>query len=420
VSHRFVGRGAAIAALVAGLAGGAASCRSGSTCAAGPVVGQAPFAIAALTGVGLGSENGTGWPETGEAVRAVDWGEGPFHQVTLAVDLGTTCFPFETWADDPPPAGQLWPATCDAFDRNIDAYVEDDGEAQAGAANDGAANDGAVATTEDPGDAGALSPLGGSFNVVHAITPFGGPEHLEVDLTDLANARPGKHRLRIHLESYSDPAGKVTGSNAGWTVSATIAVSPGPAPRRVLAAQALVAGRVGPGDAPSTSTFEVPAGAHAGRIEYRASGHGQGPRVVGCIGPADEFCARSHLVFVDGAEVDAIDLHRDDCQSLCTLTHHSPADAGLGPPSGAFDYCAENPCGAASSVRAARANWCPGSMTAPQVWDGFAAFAVRGPHTFSTQIVDIGQDGSWLVSATYYAYVDAQPAADASVDADAD
>ena len=384
-------------------------------------MGQAPFAIAAISGVGLGSENGTGWPETGEVVRAVDWGDGPFHQVTLAVELGSACFPFETWADDPPPAGQLWPAACDAFDRNIDAYVEQDGEGD-GEAQDGDVQDDAVATTTTGpagDDAGARSGLGSSFNVIHAITPFGGPEHLEVDLTDLANARPGKHRLRIHLESYSDPAGKVTGSNAGWTVSATITVSPGPAPRRVLAAQALFAGRVGPGDPPSTSTFEVPAGAHAGRIEYRASGHGQGPRGVDCIGPADEFCARSHLVFVDGAQVDAVDLHRDDCQALCTLAHHSASDAGLGPPSGAFDYCAENPCGAISSVRAARANWCPGSMTAPQVWDGFAAFEVRGPHTFSTQIVDIGQGGNWLVSATYYAYSEAEPAADAADAADA-
>ena len=46
------------------------------------------------------------------------------------------------------------------------------------------------------------------FEVIHAITPFGGPEHLEVDLTDLANGLPGKHRLRVDIASYADPQGR--------------------------------------------------------------------------------------------------------------------------------------------------------------------------------------------------------------------
>jgi hypothetical protein len=238
-----------------------------------------------------------------------------------------------------------------------------------------------------------------TFNVVHAITPFGGPEQLDVDLTDLANARPGRHLLRVRLQSYSDPAGKVTGSNAGWTVGASVAVVPGAAPRAVLAAVPLFATRVGPGDPPPLGAFVVPPGAKAGRIEYRASGHGQGVRDPGCIGPADEFCTRHHLIRLDGIEVAATDPHRDDCQTLCTLAHYGGTGAGKG-----FDYCAENPCGATASVRAPRANWCPGSMTAPEIWDAFAAFTAPGPHTFSTEIANIGQGGSWLVSATYYSY----------------
>ena len=75
-------------------------------------------------------------------------------------------------ACDPPPAGQNWPADCDAFDRNFDFFIDD---APPGA------------------DGGGPTP----FEVIHAITPFGGPEHLEVDLTDLANGLPGKHGLRV-------------------------------------------------------------------------------------------------------------------------------------------------------------------------------------------------------------------------------
>lgn len=330
----------------------------------------APFELRPFAEVGIGSENGAGWEETGQAERDLDWGVGPFAAVTLRVDLASSCFPFEAWADHPPPVGQSWPASCDAFDRNFDVDLVD------------------AAT---------------AFNVAHAITPFGGPEHLELDLTDLANARPGAHRLRVRIESYSDPAGKVTGSNAGWTVSASVAVVPGPAPRAVLVASPLFALRLGPGDPPAVATFVVPAGARAGRIEYRASGHGQGARDAGCIGPADEFCTRRHLIRVDDVEVDTIEPHRDDCQSLCTVAHYGAPDQG-------FDFCAENPCGAIASVRAPRANWCPGSMTPPEVWNGFTAFTVPGVHTFSTEIASIGQGGSWLVSATYFGYADAQPA----------
>jgi hypothetical protein len=356
-----------------------------------PSPSPAPFELHPFVEVGIGSENGTAWEETGQAERPLDLGPGPFQSVTLHVDLASTCFPFEGWAANPPPVGQSWPATCDAFDRNFDLDIEDP-LVEVEAARDASA----VASPSDSGpDAGVSS--AGTFNVVHAITPFGGPEHLDVDLTDLANARPGRHRLRVRLQSYSDPAGKVTGSNAGWTVSANVAIVPGAAPRAVLAAVPLFTTRVGPGDPAPLGAFVVPAGAEAGRIEYRASGHGQGARDSGCIGPADEFCTRHHLIHVDGVEVAATDPHRDDCQTLCTLAHYGTADKG-------FDYCAENPAGAIASVRAPRANWCPGSMTAPQIWDAFAAFTAPGPHTFSTEIANIGQGGSWLVSATYYGY----------------
>jgi hypothetical protein len=325
----------------------------------------APFTIAALDQVGIGATGSTGWPNVGEAVADVDWGPGPFAKVALSVDLDSACFPFSKWSADPPPSGQNWPADCDAFDRNFDVLVDDDS--------------------------------GTPFEVIHAITPFGGPEHLEADLTDLANALPGPHRLRVELVGYTDPAGVVTGSNGGWTLSARLEITPGPAPRHVLAIVPLYVGAIGPGDPFPVVSWEVPAGATGGRLEYRTSGHGQGPAAPRCIGAAEEFCDRRHQIFIDGVEVDNIEPYREDCQTLCTVTHEGPPDAG-------FDYCAENPCGAIASVEAARANWCPGSMTPPFVWEALPALATPGPHTFSFQILDIAAGGTWMASAIYTAY----------------
>jgi hypothetical protein len=328
--------------------------------------------IAVLTGARIGSENSTGWPNVGKVTADFDWKQGPFANVKLVVDLDTTCYPFEKWATNPPPAGQNVPADCDAFDRNFSAHIDD-----------GAA-------------AGRTVP----FEVMHAITPFGGPAHHEIDLTDLANALPGKHRLRVDLVSFSDTAGQSTGSNNGWTVSARIEVTPGDAPRRVLAAIPLYAAEVKMGDAWPVVAFEVPAGTVSSRLEYRTSGHGQGTMGTGCIGPAEEFCDRHHSIVLDGAPALDIRPWRTDCAALCTLQHHAPFAQFVS----GLDYCRQNPLGLPSSVRASRANWCPGSMTPPYSWLDLPGLAAPGPHTFSFQVSQILAGGSWMASAIYYAY----------------
>jgi hypothetical protein len=332
-----------------------------------------PFSIAALDRIGIGSQGSTGWTVVGAARADAAWGQGPFARVGLALDLESACFPFEKWQADPPPTGQRWPADCDAFDRNLSVFVDD--------------------PSDGPAAPGASAP----FEVIHAITPFGGPEHIEVDLTDLANALPGTHRLRVDVGSNSDPQGLTTGSNGGWTVSVRIDVTPGPAPRAVLAAVPLAAARVSAGDPSPTAAWQVPAGAVGGRLEYRTSGHGQGARAPSCLGPAEEFCDRRHQIWIDGALAEDIEPYRHDCQTLCTPAHQGPADGGL-------DYCQENPCGDMTSVIAPRANWCPGGMTLPFVWEDLPALAIPGAHTAAFEIADIAAGGYWFVSATYYAY----------------
>jgi hypothetical protein len=301
-------------------------------------------------------------------VRAtIDWGAGPFASVMLVMELDTTCFPFSRWADDPPPSGQNWPPLCDAFDRNYEVTLDD---------------------PESPDDPPAIE-------LVRAITPFGGPLRYEADITDIANARPGARRLRAHITTYSDGAGQVSGSNGGWNVSGRVVVVDGPAPRKVLGVYPLYNGTYPAPYDPVERTFDVPEGTTRAVVEYRVTGHGgaRDPSST-CIGPAEEFCKRYHHVTVDGDET-VYRPWRDDCDTLCT-----EESARLGTQT--ITYCAENPTGSMASVRAPRANWCPGSVTPPRLFD--VATNGAGSHQFGFFIEDVVQDGGWRVSAVAIAY----------------
>jgi hypothetical protein len=298
--------------------------------------------------------------------------DAPFANVKLVVDLTSPCYPWANWKTDPPPSGQNWPADCDAFDRNFETWLVDP-------------------------SADKTAP---SFELVRAITPFGGPEHIEEDVTDVFNglAKSGDTKTRsleIHISTWSDGAGKVSGSNGGWFVSAHLEVTPGDAPAIALASIPLYNGGWDSKSTAVTVPFTLPAGTTSARIEYRVTGHGgvsTGESV--CIGPADEFCHRVHHVMLDGASLKDVTPWRTDCAKLCTLTPGSPFGG---------NYCLENPCGAISSVRAPRANWCPGSQTAPYTWTP-ATLNAPGDHTWGFSIDGVPDGASWRVSATIIAF----------------
>lgn len=294
------------------------------------------------------------------ATSDFDWGEGPYAKATLVVDLATTCFPFEGRAVPPP--GHNWPADCDAFDRNFEFILDDPADAE----------------TDPPG-----------IELVRAITPFGGPMHLEIDITDVVNGLPGSHTLRTHIATWPDGSGQVTGSAGGWNVTARVDLEPGPAPREVLAVIPLFNGSQGP-DVIEPVSFTVPEGTTSSRVEYRVTGHG-GQSDPMCIGPADEFCKRAHRIFVDGEQIGPpITPWRDDCAELCTIETFNN-----------FDYCAENPNGAIQSVEAPRANWCPGDVTPPIVFEE-SAYSNPGEHSFGWTVQDV--KGSWRTSVVYFAF----------------
>jgi hypothetical protein len=328
--------------------------------AADSEVDAGPRRITALSAARISSQSGE--PNFHTVTATVDFGAGPFSSARVTAELGTTCVPFESWADNPPPPGHNWPADCDAFDRNFEISLERTGQ----------------------------TPI----ELIRAITPFGGPLTVEADITDLVNGLPGVHRARVTIPTYSDATGRVSGANGGWNVSLTFDLVPGAPPKEVLAVVPLF--YLDHRDTtPDTSyPFVVPAGATGGRIEYRATGHGGGAAGPSCIGPAEEFCRRRHDFYFDGnpTPIAELDAWRTDCDQLCTLAHY-------GPSSGGFDYCLENPCGAIASVRAPRANWCPGSVTPPLILDLFDYGP--GPHDFRYAIPGALPGGLWRVSALY-------------------
>jgi hypothetical protein len=286
----------------------------------------------------------------------------------LVIDLDTTCYPFESWADNPPPEGENWPADCDAFDRNFE-------------------------WTLDPPRRDRDPP---GIELVRAITPFGGPMHLEIDITDVVNGiAPGDHEAQAHITTWSDAEGQVSGSDGGWFVSAHIDMTPGPPPRNVLAVYPLYNKSYGAMDTPGPQSFSVPEGTVSSRVEYRVTGHGGGTGGLGCVGPAEEFCDRIHTVRFDGAPFAEFHPWRTDCGALCTLAHYD------NPNGGGFDYCLENPCGAIQSVQAPRANWCPGDVSPPIA---FEPALYPGEHTMDWSVNAIAEGGSWRTSVTYFAF----------------
>jgi hypothetical protein len=335
------------------------------------------YQVALLTASPIVSDGSK--PNFQNATAPVQLKEPSFTSVKLVVDLTSPCFPFAKWKTDEPPSGQNWPADCDAFDRNFEMSLEEPSTGDAGA------------------DAGP-PPVG--IELQRAISPFGGPEHVETDVTDVFNGLHGAARtFKVIVTAYSDGAGKVSGSAGKWTVDAHLEVQPGPAPRNVLAVLPLTYTSVSDGGKAHDLPFTLPAGTTGGKIEYRVTGHGGGDATgdANCIGPSDEFCKRTHTLTIDGAALATIQPWRSDCTKNCTvITNDSTCPFQGG-------YCKQNPCGDQNSVRAPRANWCPGTPTPPFSWTP-DALKTPGAHTLSYTIDKIGAGGGWRVSAVVYAY----------------
>jgi hypothetical protein len=306
------------------------------------------------------------------AVSPVDFGTEPLAKATLSVDLESPCFPFDQkWSSETIPAGHSYPRLCDGFDRTF------------------------LLSLDDPSDPAAGPP---GLELVRAITPFGGPLTFDVDITDIANGLRGVHDVHVDIQTWGDSAGLVSGAEGQWLVSARVILEPGTPPRQVLAVVPLVFGNQTAAE-PAPLSFTVPEGTTRGRLEYRTTGHGgvMVPDDAACIGPAEEFCQRTHSISLDGEVLEELLPWRTGCGTLCTITAYEGTAIPI------TNYCAENPTGLPDSVRAPRANWCPGSVTPPYVFD-HAELAVPGEHELGIALDVLAEGGVWVQSATYFAY----------------
>jgi hypothetical protein len=102
----------------------------------------------------------------------------------------------------------------------------------------------------------------------------------------------------------------------------------------------------------------IPADIDAVEVRSFITGHGQG-NLQNC----GEFCPKMHTYTVGGMSFQKR-IWRDDCASFCTLT----TAPGTG-----HQFCKESPTGAVGSVRAPRANWCPGALVNAWSFDVTAA-----------------------------------------------
>lgn len=329
-----------------------------------------PYKITVFDNIRINSREeyeGKKYEHVRSATTEFELKDGPFAKVELIVSLDTTCFPFEKWNSDPRPAGHRWPPQCDAFDRNFEFVFEP-----------------AKDKDQPPG-----------LELVRAITPFGGPMQFTIDVTHIANMYPGKRAIRVGISTYADGQGQVSGANGGWFVTAHLDVTPGTPKDRVLAVIPLFDHTYTNNEnLKQEKEFVLPPGTKRSVLEYRVTGHGGGAIDSACIGPADEFCKRTHRLFADGQEFQNFVPWRSDCKSLCTRLKTQFGEV-----------CKENPTGAIQSVEAPRANWCPGSLTLPIVRT-IPAFQTEGKHTFGYLIEKVAKGGSWRVSAVIIAYGD--------------
>jgi hypothetical protein len=352
---------------VAALLAGACVEDSGGTGGTGGTGGAAPTEPYTVTAFDRTKISSLAQDENFQYARtSIDFGPGPFESATLVVELESPCYPFSKWREPGAiPPGHNWPADCDAFDRTFTFQLlpRKEGEPK--------------------------------LELVRAITPFGGPMEFSVDVTDVANGLPGQHELEVHIGAWPDGEGRVSGAKGSWFVSARLEMVPGEPPRKVRAVIPLFFENwSGPGtDLRFSYDLEIPEGTRKGKIEYRATGHGGGAPISGCIGPAEEFCSRIHEVWVRDRVVATLEPWRT-CDDNCTVVSDDP-DAP-------FAYCAENPCANHDSARAPRANWCPGQLTPPIVVE-HPFLNIPGPQTVAWNVNRMGE-GIWTVSGVYFAY----------------
>jgi hypothetical protein len=201
--------------------------------------------------------------------------------------------------------------------------------------------------------------------IARFATPFGGTVDWTTDVTALSPLLTGHKRLMVQIDTWVGPNRP---PGAGWVVDAKLTFTPGTpdrVPIQVIPLWDVTKFDVGdPAQPPAIPARMVAIPAEADAVEIRSfiTGHGQG-NLQNC----GEFCPKMHTYTVGGMNFQKR-IWRDDCASFCTL---ATTPAGQ-------QYCRESPTGQVASVRAPRANWCPGALV--NVWS-FDVTAAAKPGT---------------------------------------
>ena len=197
--------------------------------------------------------------------------------------------------------------------------------------------------------------------IARFATPFGGTADWAVDVTPLLPLLGGRKKLVVHIDTWVGPSRP---PGAGWLVDVSFTFTPGipqRTPLQVIPLWDVATFDYGDPAKPvslGARAVQIPAGASFVELRSLITGHGQG-NLQNCA----EFCPKVHTYTV-GAGLVQRRLWREDCASFCTVVR-DPATGSMS--------CRENPTGAVESVRASRANWCPGATVDPWSIDVTAA-----------------------------------------------
>ncbi|HEV8324095.1 MAG TPA: peptide-N-glycosidase F-related protein [Myxococcota bacterium] len=328
---------AALVALALGCGARGAGDAGGPAPDAGPTDAGPPIEVAVFDGTLVSGVGGDPAFQTVDAT--VDLPAGRFSHVLMTYTLQTRCVP------PPGPPGDL----CDPWDRFTNVTID--------------------------------AP-GGPIELMRAITPFGGDRVWTEEVTDYQSLLSGTTTLHLTITSYADPSGAASGTQAGFLASLSLSYEAGEPARDVLAILPIFTGELDGTTLPFAATLDVPAGATAGALRVRTSGHGA------VMPNCDEFCPRPNVLTVDGTEITAVSPWRYDCESFC-----SDADAD--------GSCDENPWGLPASVRADRSGWCPSDVVVVRAFDA-TPFVAAGPHALTYDVV--GVLGYWKVGLDLVVY----------------
>lgn len=183
----------------------------------------------------------------------------------------------------------------------------------------------------------AKAPNGEWVEIIRYITPYGRACDHSIDVTDFASLLQGDTEIRMYIDTWG---------TGGWKLDLDLTYTAGAPEYLYTSVQPVWHGNYNFGDPADlqpvdTVQVDIPAGVSAAALRLVTTGHAWGSNNTG---NAAEFYHATHHVLVNGQSF---------AQDLWTDCNPNPD--GCSPQGGSWQYD--------------RAGWCPGSISAPYVYD---------------------------------------------------